>query len=185
MAKGQAERLMPLLAEVVAAGGATLADLDAIGVGTGPGNFTGIRISVAAARGLALALGIPAVGVTTLEALAFGAPRPLLAAVDARRDHLYLQRFAEGADRSPALVALADADIWALPGLTVIGDHAEVLAARLGAAWVAAAPSHAAAIAGIAATRWRDPMLPRPAPLYLRAADAAPARDAGQVMLAP
>ena len=62
MARGQAEHLMPMLEEVLAAQGLTWADLDAIGVGTGPGNFTGIRISVAAARGLALGLGIPAVG---------------------------------------------------------------------------------------------------------------------------
>ena len=69
MAKGQAEHLMPMLLEVLAAGNAELADLDAIAVGIGPGNFTGIRISVSAARGLALALGIPAVSVSTFEVM--------------------------------------------------------------------------------------------------------------------
>lgn len=183
MGKGQAERLMPLIAEVMAAGGAALSDLDAIGVGTGPGNFTGIRISVSAARGLALALGVPAVGVTSLEALALGAPRPLLTAVDARREQLYLQRFAEGNERGPAMVSLDALDGWEMPGLTVAGDRAEELAARLGATTFDAAPSPAPAIAHIAATRFRDPALPRPAPLYLRAADAAPARDTGLVLL--
>jgi len=184
MAKGQAERLMPLIAEVMAAGGAALPDLDAIGVGIGPGNFTGIRISVSAARGLALALDIPAVGVTILEALALDMPRPLLACLDARREHLYLQRFADGADRAPHLVACDDVADWALPGLTIIGDDAAALSARLGAAHAPRPPSPAPAIARIAALRRHEPDLPRPAPLYLRAADAAPARDSGQVMLA-
>jgi tRNA threonylcarbamoyl adenosine modification protein YeaZ len=182
MGKGQAERLMPLLAEVMAAGGRRLADLDAIGVGIGPGNFTGIRISVAAARGLALALGVPAVGVTRLEAMARDAPRPLLAVVDARRDQLYLQRFGADVARGAELVALDALDGWALPGLTVTGDRADEIAARLGAA-VVAEGALAPAIARIAATRFRDPALPRPAPLYLRPADAAPSREAGPVIL--
>lgn len=74
MEKGQAERLMPLLEEVLAEGSLGWADLDALAVGTGPGNFTGVRIAVAAARGLALALGKPALGVSRFEALALGLP---------------------------------------------------------------------------------------------------------------
>ena len=61
MEKGQAERLMPMLEDVLAEGGLAWSDLKALAVGTGPGNFTGIRIAVSAARGLALGLGIPAV----------------------------------------------------------------------------------------------------------------------------
>ena len=68
MGRGQAERLVPLLQEVLAETGTTWADLTRIGVGIGPGNFTGIRISVATARGLALGLGIPAIGITSLFA---------------------------------------------------------------------------------------------------------------------
>ena len=70
MTKGQAERLFPLLEELLAEAGLAWSDLDAIGVGVGPGNFTGVRISVAAARGLALSLGIPAIGVSATEAAA-------------------------------------------------------------------------------------------------------------------
>ena len=76
MTKGQAERLMPLIEEMLAGAGTGWRDLSLIGVGTGPGNFTGIRISVAAARGLALSLGIPAIGIGAAEALAYGLPRP-------------------------------------------------------------------------------------------------------------
>lgn len=64
MGRGQAERLVPLLEELLAEAGLRWADLDALGVGVGPGNFTGIRIGVSTARGLALGLGIPAHGVT-------------------------------------------------------------------------------------------------------------------------
>ncbi len=104
MAKGQAERLVPMLEEVLAEGGIGWRDLARIAVGTGPGNFTGVRIAVAAARGLALGLGVPAVGVTRLEALALGLPRPCRVVEDARGGLAYVQDFPGGA---AALVELA------------------------------------------------------------------------------
>jgi len=93
MAKGQAERLFPLLEETMAQAGLSWSDLDALGVGIGPGNFTGVRISVAAARGLALSLGIPAVGVSATEAAACDAPRPCRAVVALRGDELAWEDF--------------------------------------------------------------------------------------------
>ncbi|RFU12670.1 tRNA (adenosine(37)-N6)-threonylcarbamoyltransferase complex dimerization subunit type 1 TsaB [Rhodobacteraceae bacterium W635] len=182
MAKGQAERLMPLVEQVMDRGGAALPDLAAIGVGIGPGNFTGIRISVAAARGLAVALGIPAVGVSGLEALAFGTKGPVLCCLDARRDHVYLQRFGPGVARGPTLVPLDQVTEWACDGLRCIGHDAGTLAARLGATSAPARHPLAVAIARDAAHR-RQAGGPRPAPLYLRAPDAAPARDTGPAML--
>ena len=95
MARGQAERLMPLLQELLAQGGAAWSDLAAIGVGIGPGNFTGIRISVAAARGVALGLGVPAIGVSVFEARAHGLPRPIHVVEDARRGMVYAQAFGD------------------------------------------------------------------------------------------
>jgi tRNA threonylcarbamoyl adenosine modification protein YeaZ len=182
MAKGQAERLMPLLQEVLTEADIALSDLSAIGVGTGPGNFTGIRISVSAARGLALSLGIPAVGVSLLDCLALGADAPVLASLDARRDHVYLQRFAEGHDRGPALVPFDDVAAWALPDLTCIGQRSDEIANRIGAAHAPVTFAPAIAIARLAATRWQTPE-PRPAPLYIRTPDAAPARVTGPVIL--
>ena len=78
MQRGQAERLVPLLEELLARNSLGWQDLGALAVGVGPGNFTGIRISVAAARGLALALKIPCIGVSQFEAvsLATGAGFP-------------------------------------------------------------------------------------------------------------
>ena len=67
--RGHAERLMPMIGEALAEAGLAYADLERIAVTTGPGSFTGTRIGVAVARGLALALGIRAVGVSVLDAL--------------------------------------------------------------------------------------------------------------------
>ena len=78
--------------------------LDAIAVTNGPGSFTGVRIGLATARGLALAAGLPLTGVTTLQALAAAPPederrgRIILATLDARRDQLYGQFFDENGD---------------------------------------------------------------------------------------
>ena len=168
MAKGQAERLMGLCADVLGTAGAAWGDLNAIGVGTGPGNFTGIRIAVAAARGLALGLDRPAIGVTVFEALRLGTEGPCACAVDARRGRVYLQGF-----DTPGLAEPAEHDAAALPAFAgpLIGSGGR-------------APVHpvAEAIARIAAARLGHD-LPRPAPLYLRPADAAPARDSAPLIL--
>jgi tRNA threonylcarbamoyl adenosine modification protein YeaZ len=171
MEKGQAERLIPLLEDVLAEGGLGWSDLKAVAVGTGPGNFTGVRISVAAARGLALGLGIPAVGVTRLEALAFGLPRPLRVIEDARRNEVYVQDFTED---GPGPARLADADtVQPLPHST--GNAAGPLA-------LPPALPLAEAIARIGAARAASPQA-RPAPFYLRGADAAPPSDPPPVIL--
>lgn len=178
MARGQAERLIPMIEGLLAEAGLRWQDLDAIGVGTGPGNFTGIRLSVAAARGLALSLGIPAVGVDLLEAAALDAPRPTLASLDAPRGQVYVRSFGTIPEIPAQLVALSDLPReWAGPGLTCTGPAASGVAARLGATSVPARHPPAVAIARIAALRWQDNP-PRPAPLYLKPADAAPSRDA-------
>ncbi len=174
MATGQAERLMPLLEELLAEAGVGWRDLAGLGVGTGPGNFTGVRIAVAAARGLALGLGVPAVGVTTFEALAWGRDAALVAQ-DARLGQAYLQAF--GPDAFGPLLQPADAPLPPLPpGLPVLGDLAEALAPRVGGVPAAPVLPQAEAIARLALGRLGQD-LPRPAPLYLRAPDAAPPRD--------
>ncbi|SNS69496.1 tRNA (adenosine(37)-N6)-threonylcarbamoyltransferase complex dimerization subunit type 1 TsaB [Antarctobacter heliothermus] len=183
MARGQAERLMPLLTEVLAEAGLGWGDLDALGVGVGPGNFTGVRISVAAARGLALSLGIPAVGVSLLEAAALDTPGPVLSCLTAPREQAYVQSQGMMPDIHAQLVAVADIPpVWSQPGLTCVGSAAEAVAAHLSATSTPARYAPASAVARIAASRWRDP-LPRPAPLYLKPADAAPSRDAPPVIL--
>jgi tRNA threonylcarbamoyladenosine biosynthesis protein TsaB len=171
MEKGQAERLVPLLEEVLAEGGIDWPDLKALAVGTGPGNFTGVRIAVAAARGLSLGLGIPAVGVTRLEALAYGLPRPLQVIEDARRGDVYVQDFTETGGGPPRLATLDSVKVP--PNAT--GSAA-------GPASLPAALPLAEAIARIAALRATTPQ-PRPAPFYLRGADATPPSDPPPVIL--
>ncbi|EDZ45056.1 peptidase M22, glycoprotease [Rhodobacterales bacterium Y4I] len=156
MTRGQAERLMPLLEEVLAEGGASWKDLDAIGVGVGPGNFTGIRIAVSAARGLALGLEVPAVGVDGFEARAAEGTLP---AVPAPRDQVYAALPGE----APRLMARQEAE-----------DGAR--GAGLAFAPEASPAGIAEAIARIAAGRFGT-VTGAPAPLYLRSADAAPSSD--------
>ncbi|CUH99057.1 tRNA (adenosine(37)-N6)-threonylcarbamoyltransferase complex dimerization subunit type 1 TsaB [Leisingera aquaemixtae] len=156
MTRGQAERLMPLLEEVLAEGGTGWQDLDALGVGIGPGNFTGIRIAVSAARGLALGLEIPAVGVDGFEARAAEGTLP---AVPAPRDQVYAALPGE----APRLMPRQEAE-----------DAAR--GAGLAFAPEASPAGIAEAIARIAAGRF-ETVTGAPAPLYLRSADAAPSSD--------
>ena len=169
MAKGQAERLVPLLEEMLAEAGIAWGDLCAIGVGTGPGNFTGVRISVALARGLALSLGVPAIGVTALEAMAFGATLPVTVVIDARRDEVYVQGFSGGGPGPAQLIAAAAGTGAAMGGIIGLGGGAPKFAL-------------AEAVARIAALRMHSPY-PRPAPFYVRGADAAPPSDPPPVIL--
>ncbi|ABD53780.1 tRNA (adenosine(37)-N6)-threonylcarbamoyltransferase complex dimerization subunit type 1 TsaB [Jannaschia sp. CCS1] len=182
MKRGQAEHLMPLVEQTLAEAGTALHDLDAIGVGIGPGNFTGIRISVSAARGLALALEVPAIGVSVLDSLAYKAPRPCLATRNAPRDTLYVQRFGDGLDRAPAHVLKANLADWITPNITLVGQDSPEMSRAHGIDHAPAAYAPASAIARITAMRLGTPQ-PRPAPLYIKPADAAPARETGPQML--
>jgi tRNA threonylcarbamoyl adenosine modification protein YeaZ len=182
MEKGQAERLVPLLEEVLAEGGLGWSDLNVLAVGTGPGNFTGVRIAVAAARGLALGLGIPAVGVTTLEALAFQRGT-VLVAQDARRGMAYVQTFMPCGEAELVPVGTLPQSFAARAESLVVGDLAERYSAEH--RWLPVGlPLYplAEAIARkalLVVGSWPG----RPAPFYLRGADAAPPTDPPPVIL--
>ncbi len=172
MAVGQADRLVPMLEEVLAEGAVSWGDLDAIGVGIGPGNFTGIRISVAAARGLALALDIPAIGVTVLEALAFGSAGEVLVTLDGRLGRFYAQRFLNGSPVDAAL--LCDiGDLAAIPASCLGFENSRVADVAGGTIGTDRTIPDPLAIAWIARGRM-DKVQPSPAPFYLRLPDAAP-----------
>src|SRR3954469_13051000 len=100
--RGQAATLLPAIARVLQEANVDRRALSLLAVTVGPGSFTGVRVGLAAARGLALASGLPLFGVTAFEAISAAvAPaerigRTLLVAIDSRRGDLFLQGFAAG-----------------------------------------------------------------------------------------
>src|SRR5262245_11412391 len=157
MARGHQERLAPMAEAVMAAAALPFSRLQRVGATVGPGSFTGLRVGVAFAKGLASALGIPAVGVGSLEALAAEAGGLVAAAIDARRDQLYLQVFEDGAplmapDVLPLGVAAARlAELVQGRALTLVGSGAPLLAeAAPGAAVLTPEGCDARAVARLA-----------------------------------
>jgi len=169
---GHAERLMPMIGEVMAEAGMAFSAIDRIAVTVGPGSFTGVRVGVAAARGLALALRRPAIGITNLAVMAHEAARLLRAdagrslavVIDARDGRHYFQLFEGQNEASPPLLLAADA------AAAVIGRR-RVMLVGSGADAVATA---VAAAGGEAETALID-LLPR-APALALLAEAAAAR---------
>jgi tRNA threonylcarbamoyladenosine biosynthesis protein TsaB len=182
MDKGQAERLLPLCEELLAARGLTWADLDARwrwARGRGISPVSALRWRRRGA--LALSLGIPAIGVTRLEAVAEGLPRPLTVLEDARRGEVYVQEF----DPDPAEARLSTPAMLAheVGPLALVGSAAAAALEVLPGARLLEQPlplHHAIAL--IAARRVGTEQ-PRPAPFYLRGADAAPPSDPPPVIL--
>jgi tRNA threonylcarbamoyl adenosine modification protein YeaZ len=181
--KGHAEQLMPVVEEALAAAGKQLADIERIVVSTGPGSFTGIRVGVSAARGFALALKIPAVGVTTLEALAEAArkkagDRPVLAVLDAGRGEHHAALY-DGLGKlryGPAMTTLsALADLAREHRPLLVGSAARHVADAAGGGFDVGAEEATADISVYARLgAAKDPADGRPKPTYLRGADAKP-----------
>jgi tRNA threonylcarbamoyladenosine biosynthesis protein TsaB len=169
--KGHAERLMAVIDQALDEAAVDLHAVGRIAVVIGPGSFTGIRVGVAAARGLALSLGIECVGVSTLEALAAshrvtsGSGKPVLVAMDAKREEIYAQAFAaDGATLSePAALSAEDVD-----------NLASTLSAEPVGSWVSKTGDRfdIGTVARIGAAK--DAAGARPKPLYLRGPDAKP-----------
>jgi len=194
---GHAERLFPMVAEVMDGAGMDFAAIDRIAVTLGPGTFTGVRVGISAARALALALGKPAVGITSLAAMARRAEellgvrlggRQLVVAVDARRGSLYVQSFAAGGrETGDALLLTSEEAALRIgrDGAVVVGSGASAVAAAArsrGTEAEALLPDlqpHARTLAEIASGL--APVAPVK-PLYLRAPDAKPS---GEPPLAP
>jgi tRNA threonylcarbamoyladenosine biosynthesis protein TsaB len=192
IARGHAEALIPLIARVMDHAAMEFTELDRIAVTTGPGSFTGLRVGISAARAIALAATKPAIGLSTLAG--FAAPliadddsTNVVAVIDARHAHVYLQVFGRGGRTlvAPRIAMLRDAVRLAVNGpARVVGSGAAILAA----AWSKeaeppllvddrGAPEIAwIARLGAAAAEGHGP----PKPLYLRAPDAQP-QDAARL----
>jgi tRNA threonylcarbamoyl adenosine modification protein YeaZ len=192
MTRGHAEAVMPLVAQVMDEAEVEFRQLDRIAVTTGPGSFTGLRVGIAAARGIALAAGKQAVGLSTLAA--FAAPHiavddvsSVVSVIDARHENVYLQVFSGGGRTlvPPRVAPLKDAIRAALTGPTrIVGTAASLVAA----AWPKSEfPPKLIDQRGAPEIDWvarlgaaaGEPNGP-PKPLYLRAPDAQP-QDAARL----
>ena len=202
MSRGQSERLMPMVREVLSEAGADFPDLDLLAVTTGPGAFTGLRIGLAAARGMALAGDLACFGVTTLDAVAAGVSETerqkanVLVVLDSKRAEVYAQAFRSDLRPLSEAQALMPADLAALTA-NGEGDADRVLVAGDGAGQViqalkdkgieavlSTAPGvpDAATVAAIAAERWSSDQPAEPLrPLYLRPPDAKASKNGGGI----
>src|SRR5450432_756541 len=189
MKRGHAEALMPLIARVIKAAGIAFAALDRIAVTSGPGSFTGLRVGLSAARGIALAADRPVVGLTTLAAYAApvvseNAAQPVISAIDARHGQVYFQVVSGNGSsliwpRVAPIEEALEASRFGAPHL--VGNAAKIL----GDLWPADAPPpfkvdalpapDIAWVAWLGAAVSPDTALARP--YYLRAPDAKPAKD--------
>ena len=186
MDRGQAEQLMPMIADVMRQAGVSVHELDRIAVTVGPGSFTGVRVGLAAARGLALTRNTPVIGITTGEALASEAVARLddsasvASLIDSKRGDLYVEFFNAAGEREKEAVSLSVDDAVARlttraqdGALALVGDGTRRVRRDLGsAAWriltevVYPEPSVIAAVASR-----RAPVPGGPAPLYVRPPD--------------
>ncbi|NTF85904.1 tRNA (adenosine(37)-N6)-threonylcarbamoyltransferase complex dimerization subunit type 1 TsaB [Agrobacterium rhizogenes] len=175
--RGHAEHLMDVVDAALAKADIALAAVERIVVTVGPGSFTGIRIGVAAARGFALSLNIPAIGITTLEVMAASAReqspgQSVLAAIDAKREEIYLQSFgADGCPLDEARAVTID-EARAIAG-AFDGIVTGTAVARLSDAPPAERPD-AFPIAVVARLGAAKLVSDKPKPLYLRGPDARP-----------
>jgi tRNA threonylcarbamoyladenosine biosynthesis protein TsaB len=197
MEKGNAEALMPMIEKLMAQVQGGFASLDRVAVTVGPGSFTGIRIGVAAARGIALARGLDVVGVSTLAAFA----APLLvgdadgivaAAIDARHGHVYFSAYGPGGHilTSPRILAVKEACRLlgggrvraAGSGAVLLREEAALTGGDIAVANGAPAPDIlAVARLGLAASPDNAPARP----IYLKAPDAQPAKRSSTTFKSP
>ena len=189
MKRGHAEALMPLIARVMKASTIAFTSLDRVAVTKGPGSFTGLRVGLSAARGIALAAGKPVVGLTTLTAYAApfvgeNSEHPIISAIDARHDQGYFQVVGgDGGSLIKAKVApiseALEAARFGTPHL--VGNAAKILADR----WPSDAPPpfrvDVQPAPDISWVAWLgaavSPEMSPASPYYLRAPDAKPPKD--------
>lgn len=174
------ELLAAMIEKVLADGGAARTDLDAVAVGTGPGPYTGLRAGLVTARVLGSALGVPAIGVCTLDVMARAAApaaagREFIVATDARRKEVYWARYSPEARRigGPAVGRPAELATAELTASGPVAGEGPVLYPELSGDPIPPRYPDAVLLAEIAAERLAEGLpLPPPEPLYLRRPDA-------------
>jgi tRNA threonylcarbamoyladenosine biosynthesis protein TsaB len=167
---GHRADLLVLVDRVCREAGVTPRDLDAVAIGAGPGSFTGLRIGMATAKGIAFAAGKPLWAVSSLAALAYPVDKPLVIAVlDARRGELYA-----GAYRRPPFALEGEERLLAPPELTAFvqrGGETGITVGDYAGLDIAARPT-ATAVAQLALAGTRVDVLVGGIPTYIRASEA-------------
>jgi tRNA threonylcarbamoyladenosine biosynthesis protein TsaB len=182
MATGHAERLATMVRDVMASAGEEFESIDRIAATVGPGTFTGLRIGLSFARGLAVALSRPVAGISTLQALAATVIEnpdalPIAAAIDARRGNIYFQHFGAGLRPSGVpRVCTPEEAAAALPAgpCLAVGSGAPLLALATGSRLCLLEANQATDAATVARLASSDDNILPPKPLYLRSHDAKP-----------
>lgn len=178
LGRGHAEKMMEVIAGVLAEAGKDYASLTCLAVCVGPGSFTGIRVALATATGLSVALGMPVTGVTALQALALQAlPKagghPIFSVIDAHRGDVYVQTFSNDAlpaDQPRQISIEAAAEIAAAADLFACGSGVPLLGGHPPAVTQDALPN----VDAVAFAALNPAMTVSAKPLYLRKPDAKP-----------
>ncbi|MGR6924044.1 tRNA (adenosine(37)-N6)-threonylcarbamoyltransferase complex dimerization subunit type 1 TsaB [[Actinomadura] parvosata] len=173
-ARRHGELLVPTIQTVLAEAGVPLREVTAIVAGSGPGPYTGLRVGLMTAQGLATTLGVPAYGICTLDAVAYGSglSEPFLAATDARRKEVFWARYTDHRTRADGPFVDRPADV-PVAGLPVVGAGAQLYPDLLGGGRDLPLYPYAGALAALAAERLAAGVpLDPPRPIYLRRPDA-------------
>lgn len=172
---GQAERLIPMICDVLAQARVDFKALDAIAVTTGPGSFTGVRVGLAAADGIALAANLPMTGVSVADVLAWKANRifpdikKICVVLETKRDDFYAQCFDDGISVAEPAVLSAQA-LKELDGYVFVGNAVERLAEEIGKIVSKDISMPTAGDVALFASA-KTPEKKYPEPLYLREAE--------------
>lgn len=170
MERGQAEQLFPLIDETFKKADLDISKIDGVAVTVGPGSFTGIRIGLAAAKGLGMALDIPVMGVTCFEMWQYGIKEPVKVVLDTRRGDFYVQSF-DKCGRGDLPKVLSRADLMASAPFKAVGNAVAELAMDKDCEVLDVQPIFAVSTARVALSRLDAPL--KAEPLYLREADVS------------
>lgn len=169
MERGQGEVLFPMIQELLTYSNQYMMDVTGVAAAVGPGSFTGVRIGLATAKAIGLALNVPVYGVTNFEAVSFGLLKPVTVVLDSKRGDYFVQRFNEKGKPLDQPHIETEEDLKKKLPFTAVGDAAEQLAQRIGCDFIDKISPSAVSVGRVALSRLKHPL---PAtPLYLRDAD--------------
>lgn len=169
MERGQGEALIPLIESLFKKVQIDISQLNAVAVGIGPGSFTGVRIGLAAARGIGMSLDIPVYGVTGFEAFSLETDCPVIVVLDTKRGDYYTQLFNKSMQPMSVPVIQTAEQLKKYLPFCAAGEAAQKLSMEIGCSVLPMPDSLAVQVAKVALMRLDNPLPPEP--LYLREAD--------------